>query len=297
MKKIIAVLTWFNDMVKSKRGCISGRRGMEWLQLSAEILSEWHGRFCFLILLFADKDGIIADTVKGSLMALPYGKEMYVNTGALRWCRDVYTNHDMAQAGWCIDFPAIIVKRRQKLENAMNLLMSGSAFLYYGEELGMSSGKMKISVLRCTGRRMDAVLRVCDGWPKDKDDIIKMKYGSLEGAGENDGNSFITLWNEGTESHWNSIRWSPEKGRIWWGDFGWYGMRDPENLWWGQLTLVFNNSEKTQTVDLEISSQTTEDRKYPLQIAGGASIVAGTEGCRSGWKNNTIPAYSVVILE
>ena len=50
-----------------------------------------------------------------------------------------YTNHDISrsagyyQSDWGV--------QQLKLSHAMNLLMSGSAFLYYGEELGMRGSK------------------------------------------------------------------------------------------------------------------------------------------------------------
>ena len=64
----------------------------------------------------------------------------------------------------------------------------------------------------------------------------------------------------------------------------------------GQLTLVFNTSEKAQTVDFGKSALgATEDRKYPLQIAG--ELLTGTEAAVLDEEQLTIPAYSVVILE
>ena len=45
-----------------------------------------------------------------------------------------YTNHDMARgAGY---YSGDDSEKQTKIAQAMNLLMSGSAFLYYGEELG-----------------------------------------------------------------------------------------------------------------------------------------------------------------
>ena len=69
---------------------------------------------------FADKDGIIADTVKGINGASAYGKSL-VNTQELYGSYSntyidapFYTNHDMARSEVII--PAITVKRRQSLE-------------------------------------------------------------------------------------------------------------------------------------------------------------------------------------
>ena len=62
------------------------------------------------------------------------------------------------------------------------------------------------------------------------------------------------------------------------------------------MTLVFNISEEAQTVDFSKASLgATEDRKYPLQIAG--ELLTGTEAAVLDEEQLTIPAYSVVILE
>ena len=64
----------------------------------------------------------------------------------------------------------------------------------------------------------------------------------------------------------------------------------------GQLTLVFNISEKAQTVDFRKSALgAEEDRVDPLQIAG--ELLTGTEAATLDGEQLTIPAYSVVILE
>ncbi len=129
--KNIAVLTWFNDdMVKSKRGCISGRRGGNDYSVYAKYYQS--GMDSFFDFTFADKDGIIADTVKGINGASAYGKSLVNTQGALRSYSNTYidapfyTNHDMARsAGY---YSGDYSEAQTKLGNAMNLLMSGSAF-------------------------------------------------------------------------------------------------------------------------------------------------------------------------
>ncbi len=88
---------------------------------------------------FANNDGVIAQVVKG-YDAKAYGEaqvreqelfssysENYINA-------PFYTNHDMARsAGYYPDDDGSKVKTAM----AMNLFMSGNAFVYYGEELGM----------------------------------------------------------------------------------------------------------------------------------------------------------------
>ena len=163
-EKNIAVLTWFNDMVKSKKED-AYLVGEAWNDYNVYAKYYQSGMDSFFDFTFADKDGIIADTVKGINGASAYGKSL-VNTQELYGSYSdtyidapFYTNHDMARsAGY---YSGDYSEAQTKLGNAMNLLMSGSAFLYYGEELGMKgSGKDENKLLRCTGRRMP-MLRVC----------------------------------------------------------------------------------------------------------------------------------------
>ena len=134
---------------------------------------------------------------------------------------------------------------------------------------------------------------MCDG-PKDMDDI-KMKYGSLEEQ-ENDGNSIYNFVKQtiALRNEYPVIA----RGKVAFDE----GISDDtvcvirKTCDEGQLTLVFNTSEKAQTVDFGKSALgATEDRKYPLQIAG--ELLTGTEAAVLDEEQLTIPAYSVVILE
>ena len=134
---------------------------------------------------------------------------------------------------------------------------------------------------------------MCDG-PKDMDDI-KMKYGSLEEQ-ENDGNSIYNFVKQtiALRNEYPVIA----RGKVAFDE----GISDDtvcvirKTCDEGQLTLVFNISEEAQTVDFSKASLgATEDRKYPLQIAG--ELLTGTEAAVLDEEQLTIPAYSVVILE
>ena len=250
--KNIAVLTWFNDMVKSKKED-AYLVGEAWNDYSVYAKYYQSGMDSFFDFTFADKDGIIADTVKGINGASAYGKglvntqELYGSYSDTYIDAPFYTNHDMARsAGY---YSGDHSEAQTKLGNAMNLLMSGSAFLYYGEELGMKgSGKDENKRAPMYWSTDADATGMCDG-PKDMDEV-KMKYGSLKEQ-ENDGNSIYNF---------------------------------------------VNTSEKAQTVDFGKSALgATEDRKYPLQIAG--ELLTGTEAAVLDEEQLTIPAYSVVILE
>ena len=295
--KNIAVLTWFNDMVKSKKED-AYLVGEAWNDYSVYAKYYQSGMDSFFDFTFADKDGIIADTVKGINGASAYGKSL-VNTQELYGSYSdtyidapFYTNHDMARsAGY---YSGDYSEAQTKLGNAMNLLMSGSAFLYYGEELGMKgSGKDENKRAPMYWSTDADATGMCDG-PKDMDEV-KMKYGSLKEQ-ENDGNSIYNFVKQtiALRNEYPVIA----RGKVAFDE----GISDDtvcvirKTCDEGQLTLVFNTSEKAQTVDFRKSALgATEDRKYPLQIAG--ELLTGTEAAVLDEEQLTIPAYSVVILE
>ena len=88
-----------------------------------------------------------------------------------------YTNHDMGRsAGY---YAGDRSEAQTKLAGAMNLLMSGNAFIYYGEELGMKgAGKDENKRAPMYFSSDPSCEGMCKG-PADMDEV-KMKFGSLE---------------------------------------------------------------------------------------------------------------------
>lgn len=94
---------------------------------------------------FAGQEGIIADVTKGNRSALAFGEAMEEEEALYASYRQdavnapFYTNHDMARG---TGYYAYDDGTRTKFALGLNYLQTGSAFLYYGEELGMKgSGK------------------------------------------------------------------------------------------------------------------------------------------------------------
>ena len=89
---------------------------------------------------FADSEGIIAKTMNGSygaedyMNALVKEQELYAEKNPSYVNAPFYTNHDMGRSA---GYYAGDDGRKTKMAGALNLLMSGNAFVYYGEELGM----------------------------------------------------------------------------------------------------------------------------------------------------------------
>lgn len=178
----VEILTWFTDMVKEKR---------EDAYLVAEVWTDiptYAGYYDSGIdsvfdFAFADSDGIIAKVVKGSSAASSYSKsleniqEMFSGHNQDYIDAPFYTNHDMGRSAgyYAGDYSA----SQTKLAGALNLLMTGNAFVYYGEELGMKgSGKDENKRAPMYFDDDKNAEGMCRG-PADMD-TIKMKYGSLK---------------------------------------------------------------------------------------------------------------------
>ena len=132
---------------------------------------------------FADSEGIIANVVKGNKQASEYSRSLEEiqdlfgahNPGYID--APFYTNHDMGRgAGY---YAGEYSPAQTKMAGALNLLMTGSAFVYYGEELGMKgSGKDENKRAPMYFYDDPEAEGMCAG-PVDMG-TVTMKYGSLE---------------------------------------------------------------------------------------------------------------------
>ncbi|WP_044913614.1 alpha-amylase family glycosyl hydrolase [Butyrivibrio sp. WCE2006] len=131
---------------------------------------------------FSGSEGLIAKCAKGKMTPIRYVQsqidedELYSSYNENYVNAPFYTNHDMARsAGY---YTGKNAKNSIKLSGALNLLMSGNAFIYYGEELGMK------------GSGQDENKRAPMQWASEGStgmtkgpanmDKFEMPYGSLE---------------------------------------------------------------------------------------------------------------------
>ena len=131
---------------------------------------------------FAEAEGYIAMVVKGRKDASTYGKrlaseeKLYAEYSDHYINAPFYTNHDMARSAGYYNRDD---GSRTKLAMALNLLMPGNAFLYYGEELGMKgSGKDENKRAPMYWSENAEAAGMCAGPPQM--DEVKMKYPSWE---------------------------------------------------------------------------------------------------------------------
>lgn len=177
----IEFLAWLNETVKSRKedAYIVGEA---WLPMADYAQYYSSGIDSLFDFAFADKDGIISKVMNGS-PASKYGNaqaELDAMFGAYNEKyidAPFYTNHDMGRSAgyYAGDYSAY----QTKMAGAMNLFMSGSAFVYYGEELGMKgAGKDENKRAPMYWSMNTDAEGMCDG-PADMD-AVKMKFESLE---------------------------------------------------------------------------------------------------------------------
>lgn len=141
--KNVEVLTWVNDYVKSvePNAYIVGEC---WDGLPTYAQYYASGVDSFFDFEFSGSTGIITKTLNYSgeaNSAQAYAKALVRVQNAIReYGGDAaidapfFVNHDMARAAGYMSYDA----RKVKMGAALNILMSGSAFVYYGEEIGMT---------------------------------------------------------------------------------------------------------------------------------------------------------------
>ena len=211
-----------------------------------------------------------------------------------------YTNHDLARsAGY---YAGDNSTAQTKMGHALNLLMSGNVFLYYGEELGMKgSGKDENKRAPMYWSTTAAAEGMCDG-PADMDSI-KMKFDSLEEQSEDSASIYnyvkdvIRLRNQNPEIARGTVtcieKVSNEQICV------------LEKEYQGKITvLIFNISATEATVDLSAvrfgetnaaaKSDSAEISPQGLEVIG--ELLTGDAPITREGSSVTMPAYSILVL-
>ena len=180
----VEVLSWFNTMVKEKKEDAYIVAEV-WADMNAYAQYYESGIDSVFNFAFANSEGLIAKTVKGNAPggAAAYGKAVAELSGQFGQYNEnfidapFYCNHDLGRsAGY---YNGEWAEAQVKMGAALNLMMNGAAFVYYGEELGMKgSGKDENKRAPMYWSEDEKMPGMCAG-PKDMEDV-KMKYPSLE---------------------------------------------------------------------------------------------------------------------
>lgn len=289
----IEILTWFNDMVKAKKSDAFIVAEV-WTDLSTYSQYYASGVSCFNF-SFGNSDGVIPNTVKhiGNANASSYGKAIMKLQDALSAYdpdyidSPFYTNHDMGRAAghYFNEYSAY----QTKMAQALNLLMSGSTFLYYGEELGMKgSGKDENKRAPMYWSDDAGYAGLCSG-PADMEDF-DMKFPSFEDQ-KADGDSIFWFVAQ-------TIRLRNAYPAIARGTAVLEEALSNENVCvlrktWGEeeVLLAFNISEAAQSVDLSGVTVSGGDPEIGGVLVTSAEEPVLEDGMLS------LPMYSVAVLK
>lgn len=178
----VEILTWLNDMVKeiNPDAYLVGEAWASQADYAQYYASGMDSLFDFV---FAGEEGRIARFVNGQYMAYQYGdsvesaEQRYASFNENFVNAPFYTNHDMDRgAGYYVGENALA---QTKMAIALNLTMSGNAFLYYGDEIGMmGAGIDENKRLGMRWSADDSGTGTCDG-PAAAESVQQI-YGSVE---------------------------------------------------------------------------------------------------------------------
>ena len=246
---------------------------------------------------FSGNEGVIASVVKGSKKASAYAEAcaaeeaLYASYNPAYVNAPFYTNHDMARSA---GYYAYDDGSRTKLAQALNLMQTGNAFVYYGEELGMK-GSGKDENKRAPMYWADAsenagspeLSILCQG-PADMGNV-EHKFGSLESQKKDP-------W-----SVWNYVRNAvlirnafpviargvttpvPALQSDTIGAF----TRTSEDKNNSPVLIVFNTGEESQTIDLS---------SVPYQTLS-AVLTVSEEAVKLSGSQLTLPPFALAVLE
>lgn len=293
-QKNIEFLGWFADVVKTQK-TDAYLVGEAWLEVSDYAKYYESGIDSLFNFAFADKDGIISKVVNGS-PASRYGtesaslQEIFGQYNENYIDAPFYTNHDMGRsAGY---YAGENSEKQTKLAGAMNLFMSGSAFLYYGEELGMKgSGKDENKRAPMYWSKNPDKEGMCDG-PADMDDF-QMKFDSLEEQ-EQEADSIyhyykkvIKIRNQNPEIARGEVEYLESVS----GD----SFCVLRKTWEGsEVVLVFHTGEETETLDLHgimVNGEEISEKNICGTLETGDERIAAADG------TVTMPGCSVLVLK
>lgn len=286
----VETLKWFMDMVRQlKPDCYVV--GEAWCTQSEYAVYYESGIDSLFDFAFADRDGIISNVLNGRAGARTYAKnvveaeKLYASYYSDYINAPFYTNHDMGRsAGY---YAGEQSEAQTKMAGALNLLMSGNAFLYYGEELGMKgSGKDENKRLGMLWDSDSESEGMCDG-PVDAD-AVKMKYGSLKEQQEAPDSIY--------QYYRNVIRLRNQFPAIVKGSTVYEEAVSNESVCvmtktYGEesVILVCNVSDGEQTIDLSGVGSGVPDKPE-------ATLLTGTEDITAENGTITLPPYSIVIF-
>lgn len=298
----IEELKWFVDTVKEYKSD-AYVVGEAWANQSTYAKYYESGIDSLFEFDYSGSEGIISKAAHGRYSALKFAsgledmQTLYSQYNEDYISAPFYTNHDMARsAGYYVGEDS---EAMTKFAGALNLMMSGNAFIYYGEELGMyGSGKDENKRAPMYWSEDADSEGLCDG-PSGMD-AITMKYGSLEAqAGDADSiynyykqaiairNAFpaiargdVTVFEEISDDDVCFMEKSVDGGEV--------TDANGDTVQVQDIVIAINMSEETKTVTLAGDALEYTALGAQLTVSDEAVVYDGTE--------ITMPARSIAIL-
>ena len=296
--KNIEFLTWLNDEIKEQKDD-AYIVGEAWTSIATYSKYYKSGIDSFFDFNASGSEGAIAAVSRGSLPASSYAENLKSTEDSLRESNEnainasFYTNHDMARsAGY---YTGKGSQDKVKLAGALNLLTSGNAFIYYGEELGMKgSGKDENKRAPMYWSSDENAGGMCTG-PKDMDSF-DMKYPSYEEQKDDETSIYnyykkaIKLRNlypviaRGVTEPLDGISGSEVCSFI-------RKEKNEGEFETGSLLIVVNSSDEPQSVNLAADETAKEydELVYSLKTNEEEPSLEGS--------TLTIPAYGIAVLK
>jgi len=293
----VEVLSWFNTMVKEKSEDAYIVAEV-WADMNAYAQYYQSGIDSVFNFAFANSEGLIAKTVKGNASggAAAYGKaiaeleEQFGQYNENYIDAPFYCNHDLGRsAGY---YNGEWAEAQVKMGAALNLMMNGAAFVYYGEELGMKgSGKDENKRAPMYWSEDENTKGMCSG-PKDMDKVT-MKYPSFEVQKEDS----YSIYNYYKQAVLLRNRY-PEiaRGRVSYLS----GVSDEKicilkkEYEGSTILLVFNLSSEKLLLDLSKFNLANIDAE---NLSVGGMLLTGEEAVAKEGSGLVLPPYSVAVLE
>jgi glycosidase len=249
---------------------------------------------------FGDQSGVIASVLnrKSGSDASTYGQvtasltELFSRYNPEFIDAPFYTNHDLGRsAGY---YAGDGSEEKTKLAQAMNLMMTGNVFLYYGEEIGMKgSGKDENKRAPMYWTADPDATGMCAGPPAM--DAVKMKFQPLDEQME-DGNSIYSFVKEAITLR-NAY---PAIAR---GITTFAENASDEAICVQiksyqkqEIALVWNISQESTQVDLQGIHFGSDTKADGAQAHIGGALLTGTQDIVTDGSVITLPPYSMVLL-
>ena len=289
--KNIAFMEWLTGCVKEKKPD-AYLVGECWANNQTYTAYYASGMDSFFNFDFADQGGNINKVLTGG-SARAFGENIVAVDSAIAAKNPAYinaaftSNHDTGRSAgfYAGDNAAAQIKMAQ----ALAMMMGGSYFLYYGDEIGMK-GSGDDENKRCPMQWGGADTGMCDSLATKEIDMI---YGSVEEQ-QADGNSILRFVQEGL-----ALRSAfPEIAR---GENSVVEALSDEDVLvlqkdyeGSQLLIVMNLSESGRTVDL---SQVSLNGKNAGEAEAVGMLITGENAVSYDGGSVTMPAFSIELFQ